>query len=162
MHTMIYSKCADSSDRRYTTTSVHRLCSSWILVMLCASREEICGSPQSLLARMSSLAPTLCRASMDNCDVTEGISTKQTKRLRCSLRSMEQPQWDTRVQPSFLQNNRETCRQPRRTSQHSRDSRSGLVIVSPEVVVWLRLRSDTSELSCVESTIVRVAKTLVI
>ena len=32
------------------------------------------------------------RESMDNCDVTEGISTKLTKRLRCSRRSMEQPQ----------------------------------------------------------------------
>ena len=36
--------------------------------------------------------PTLCRASMDNCDATEGISTKLTKHLRCSLRSMEQLQ----------------------------------------------------------------------
>ena len=40
----------------------------------------------------SSLAPTLCRASMDDCDITEGISTKQTRRLRCSLRSMDCPQ----------------------------------------------------------------------
>ena len=30
---------------------------------------------------------------------------------------------------------------------------NGLVIVSPEVVVWLRFRSDTNELSCAESTL---------
>ena len=62
----------DSSDRRCTTTHVYRLCSTCFQVMLCASREETCGSLQLLEARISSQAPTWCRTSMYNCDVPKG------------------------------------------------------------------------------------------
>ena len=44
-----------------------------------------------------------------------------------------------RYTPSLLQNNRETCRQPRQ-NQSTLKRRSRLAIVLPEVVVWSRLR----------------------
>ena len=119
--------------------SVHRLCSSsWILVMLCAPREEMCGSPQSLQGRISSLAPTSCRASMDNCDVTEGISTKRTKRLRCSLQSMEQPQWDARTPRASVASPEQPRYVPTAPPEPvgTQETQCAFANVSPEVFVW--------------------------
>ncbi len=96
--------------------------SSRILVMLCASREEICRSPQSLLARISSLAPTLCRATMDNCDVTEGIyKTNEAPPLFASIDGTAAMRHTPRGFVASTEHPGDVPVAPR-TSQHSRDA----------------------------------------